>query len=569
MELRRIGQILWKWLWLIILGAVLAGGTAYVISMRSTPIYRASTQILIQQNSNPAAPQWTDVLTSERLAANYAQLLTTRPILEKVAESVGLPAIDSRIIVDPVRETQLIALHVEDPNPALATAIANEVPQVFIDVNDAQKASRFDSSLEAFDEQISRVERDIQTLQEELIAFDVRESNGEELSFNEMARRISLETSLAQYQASLSDIWRRRDEVSRQSALSGDTVTVVESAIQPTVPVRPRVLLNTALAAALGALLMTAMAFLIEYLDDTIKLPVDASRVTGLPALGSLVRLPNGGERQLIAHTNPKSPFSEAYRTLRTNIQFSSLDKPVETLMVTSASPGEGKSTTIANLAVVIAQTGKRTILVDSDLRRPVLHQVFRVPNAVGVTSALLQPEGSDLSPFLQSTEVENLRLMTSGPQPPNPSELLGSRRMTALVQDLADHADVLVFDSPPTLAVTDAAVLARCMDGVLLVVESAKTREGAVRLAAQELAKVNASVLGVVVNRISSRLAGSHYYYYDYYEEKSEGDDSSSGDGDRQGDLDQGWSSESGKAPAGGFVTSRLRRPGSSVQDV
>ena len=143
---------------------------------------------------------------------------------------------------------------------------------------------------------------------------------------------------------------------------------------------------------------MTVLAFLIEYLDDTIKLPDDATRVTGLPALGSLVQYRNGDKgRRVVTAANPQSPFSEAYRTLRTNIQFSSLDKPILALMVTSASPGEGKSTTAANLAVVIAQGGKRTVLIDTDLRRPVLHQIFGLPNAVGVTTALLQPEGSDL----------------------------------------------------------------------------------------------------------------------------------------------------------------------------
>ncbi len=166
---------------------------------------------------------------------------------------------------------------------------------------------------------------------------------------------------------------------------------MVEPAIEPLAPIRPRVLLNTLIAAALGALLMTALAFLIEYLDDTIKLPEDAARVTGLPALGSLVQYRNSdGQRQLITHENPKSPFSESYRTLRTNIQFSSLDKPINSLMVTSASPGEGKSTTAANLAVVIAQGGKRTILIDTDLRRPVMHQIFGLPNAAGVTNAML-----------------------------------------------------------------------------------------------------------------------------------------------------------------------------------
>ncbi len=572
MELRQYGRTLWKWFWLILVGAAIAGGVTYLVSSRSTPIYRSSSLLLIQQANSPSNLQWTEVLTSERLAANYARLLTTRPVLNQVAANLRLPEITSSIIVDPVRETQIIVLHVEDANPALATAVANDLPAVFISENEKQLQQRINSTLEAYQTQIDGVEADIEQAQTQLQVFTALEDDGEELTLEQASQRARLEASLAQYRSSLAELLRNRDDVKRAEANRGDTITVVEPAIEPTVPVRPRVLVNTLIAAALGALLLIAVAFLIEYLDDTIKLPEDATRVTGLPALGSLVQYRNGDKaRRLIAATNPQSPFTEAYRTLRTNIQFSSLDKPIDALMVTSASPGEGKSTTAANLAVVVAQGGKRTILIDTDLRRPVLHQVFGLPNAVGVTNALLLPEGSDLTPLLQPTELENLWLLSSGPQPPNPSELLGSHRMGELIKELGQYADMLVFDSPPTLAVTDAAVLARQMDGVLLVVESAKTREVAAKRAAQGLLKVNANVLGIAVNRISYRLAGSHYYYYDYYENK--GDDGSDQDSSqskkRRKDKERPAEAPSQPATAGGFVTSQLRPPGSSPQDV
>lgn len=580
MELRQYGRTIWKWLWLIVVGAALAGGVTWFVSSRSTPIYRASSQLLIQQAANPSGLQWTEVLTSERLAANYARLLTTRPVLNQVAANLRLPEISSGIIVDPVRETQIIVLHVEDPNPALATAVANDLPAVFISQNEKQQQQRINSTLEVYQTQIDGVQADIELAQDQLQVLQALEENGEELTLEQASQRARLEASLAQYRSSLAELLRNRDDVKRAEANRGDTITVVEPAIEPSQPVRPRVLVNTLIAAALGALLLTAIAFLIEYLDDTVKLPEDAARVTGLPALGSLVQYRNGDKgRRLIAATNPQSPFTESYRTLRTNIQFSSLDKPIEKLMVTSASPGEGKSTTAANLAVVIAQGGKRTILVDTDLRRPVLHQVFGLPNAVGVTNALLMPEGSDLTPFLQATEVENLWLLSSGPQPPNPSELLGSHRMGEMIEELRQYADMLVFDSPPTLAVTDAAVLARQMDGVLLVVESAATREVAAKRAAQGLLKVNANVLGVAVNRISYRLAGSHYYYYDYYENKGDDGDADQGGGQsrkRRKSQERPVEPASQPAPAGGLAASPWRvspsqvggQPGSSAQD-
>ncbi len=572
MELRQYGRTLWKWFWLILVGAAIAGGITYLVSSRSTPIYRSSSQLLIQQANSPSGLQWTEVLTSERLAANYARLLTTRPVLNQVAANLRLPEITSSIIVDPVRETQIIVLHVEDANPALATAVANDLPAVFISENEKQLQQRINTTLEAYQTQIDGAEADIEQAQTQLQVFTALEDDGEELTLEQAAQRARLEASLAQYRSSLAELLRNRDDVKRAEANRGDTITVVEPAIEPTQPVRPRVLVNTLIAAALGALLLTAVAFLIEYLDDTIKLPEDATRVTGLPALGSLVQYRNGDKgRRLIAATNPQSPFTESYRTLRTNIQFSSLDRPIDRLMVTSASPAEGKSTTAANLAVVVAQGGKRTILVDTDLRRPVLHQIFSLPNAVGVTNALLLPEGSDLTPLLQPTDVQNLWLLSSGPQPPNPSELLGSHRMGELIKELGQYADMLVFDSPPTLAVTDAAVLARQMDGVLLVVESAKTREVAAKRAAQGLLKVNANVLGIAVNRISYRLAGSHYYYYDYYENK--GDDGSDQDSSqskkRRKDKERPAEVPSQPATSAGFVTSQLRQPGSSAQDV
>lgn len=568
MDLRQYARTLWKWLWLVLLGAALAGGITYLVSKRSTPIYRASSQLLIQQASSVAGLQWTEVLTSERLAANYARLLTTRPVLNEVATNLRLPEVASDIIVDPVRETQIIVLHVEDPNPALATAIANDLPAVFIAQNEKQQQQRINSTLEVYESQIDSVQADIEQAQTQLQAFIALELDGEELTLDQASERSRLESSLAQYRSSLAELLRNRDDVRRAEANRGDTITVVEPAIEPTRPVRPRTLVNTLIAAALGALLMGALAFLIEYLDDTVKLPDEAARVTGLPALGSLVQYRNNDkERKLIAADSPMSPFTEAYRTLRTNIQFSSLDKPLQKLMVTSASPGEGKSTTAANLAVVMAQGGKRTILIDTDLRKPVLHQVFGLPNAVGVTNALLLAQNSDLGGLLQATSIENLWLLSSGPQPPNPSELLGSHRMSELIEELMRYGDMLVFDSPPTLAVTDAAVLARQMDGVLLVIESAKTREVAARRAAQGLLKVNANVLGVAVNRISYRLAGSHYYYYDYYDNKNDNSDDNQNQGrKRRSRKDRG--AESAAAPAGTFASSPLRQSGPSARD-
>lgn len=213
----------------------------------------------------------------------------------------------------------------------------------------------------------------------------------------------------------------------------------------------------------------------------------------------------------LITLLDPKSPISEAYRTLRTNIQFSQLDKPTRTIMVTSTTPEEGKSTTLANLAITFAQDGHKAILVDCDLRRPNIHRLFGLPNTDGLTSLALNEKLTKLP--LQETSVPNLRILTSGPLPPNPSELLGSARMDQIIASLKEEADYVLFDSPPIIAVTDAAVLGRKVDGVLLVVRAGKTKREHAAKAKLLLEKVNANILGVVLNNV--KFESSLYCYY------------------------------------------------------
>ncbi|MFQ3661068.1 MAG: CpsD/CapB family tyrosine-protein kinase [Chloroflexaceae bacterium] len=214
-------------------------------------------------------------------------------------------------------------------------------------------------------------------------------------------------------------------------------------------------------------------------------------------------------ERALITLRDPDSAAAEAYRTLRTNILFSSLDRPLHTLVLTSTAPDEGKSTTLANLAVTMAQAEQRVLMVDCDLRRPSLHSLFGVPNDRGVTSALLEQSEGPLP--IQETGVAGLRLLASGPLPPRPADLLGSRRMGALIERLRGEADMVLFDTPPVVAVTDAAVLAPRVDGVLLVLQAGHTRRDRAREARQMLEKVKANIIGVVLN--GSRLERGYTY--------------------------------------------------------
>lgn len=219
---------------------------------------------------------------------------------------------------------------------------------------------------------------------------------------------------------------------------------------------------------------------------------------------------------RLVTHRSPRSPIAEAYRTLRTNIQFGSLDRTVKTIMFTSAGPGEGKSTTASNLAVTLAQAGHAVILVDADLRRPVQHRVFALDQRNGLTAMLLGR--CSLDEAVQSTAIGNLRVLPSGPPPPNPSETLGSHAMEELLTKLGGMADYVIIDAPPAIAVADASILAPKVDGVVLVLRSRKVTRQIAEQAKAQLEKVNARFLGAVLNDI--QVEGDYkYYYYDYIE--------------------------------------------------
>jgi non-specific protein-tyrosine kinase len=224
---------------------------------------------------------------------------------------------------------------------------------------------------------------------------------------------------------------------------------------------------------------------------------------------------------QLAGLLYPRSSFAEAYRTLRTNIEFASLDTPVRTLLVTSSAPGEGKTVTAANLAIVFAQSGRTVILVDADLRKPGVDSIFGLPNTRGLTD-LLRHQSINVDAVANATEQDNLRVVTTGPLPPNPAELLGSKRMQTVVQRLQQAADLVIFDSPPLLAVTDAAVMGSFLEGTLLVIDAARGRRRLVRMGREALSRSGANTLGAVLNRVPAVTRFGYGAYYGRGEESA-----------------------------------------------
>lgn len=217
----------------------------------------------------------------------------------------------------------------------------------------------------------------------------------------------------------------------------------------------------------------------------------------------------------IITNDDPKSPISEAYRVLRTNILFSSFDKPIKTMVVTSAGPGEGKSTTLVNLAVTFAQQGSRVLLIDADLRKPRIHRILMMDNSNGLTNLL--STRNDYKDYVRSCRIKNLDILLCGAIPPNPSELLMSNAMKQFIQKVREDYDIVLIDAPPAIIVTDAAIISTFVDGTMLVAASGTVERDELIRAKEMLDKVNANIIGVVLNKIDRKTSGG-YHYYEYY---------------------------------------------------
>ncbi|HWQ84425.1 MAG TPA: polysaccharide biosynthesis tyrosine autokinase [Anaerolineales bacterium] len=510
-DLRRYIGLLWHWAWLLALVTVLAAGAVYLISRSLTPVYEASTTLLINEAQSNQTTDYTAILTSERLARTYAAMMTKQPVLESVMAELGLAMdledLEEAVSVQPVRDTQLIEVTAEDNSPQRAADIANTIFQVFQAQNQALQASRFATSKESLAAQLDEVNAQVNQTEADLAALPV----------GEQAERDRMESSLAQYRQTYAGLLTSYEEVRVAEAQATSNVVQVEPAQAPLEPVRPRVAVNTLLAGLVGLMLAVGGIFLVEALDNTLRTPDDVTRLLGLPVLGIIADHPVE-DGHLVALDTPRSPVAEAFRSLRTNLQFASVDRPLVKLLVTSPGPGEGKSTVAANLAAVLAQSGKRVTLLDADMRRPRVHKLYGLPNRKGLSELFVGPR-INLNGVLQGTQMENLSALTTGTLPPNPSELLGSEKMNEIIAQVMEVSDVLVIDSPPVMLVTDSAVLSQRVDGILLVLRQGETNLEFARQSVEALRRVDANLLGVVLNGVPVRSSRYGYYRYQRYD--------------------------------------------------
>jgi capsular exopolysaccharide synthesis family protein len=518
-DLRYYLRLLKKWLWLIILGGIFGTGVGLVVSFLTVPVFQSTVTLLISQGASPMQ-DYTSILTSQRAATTYVEQLKSPVVLNQVASDLnietlngGLPA---AISVQLVRDTQLIRVSVEDIDPARAQAIANQIAKVFNDQNNAFQLQRYKIVQDDIDRQVNDVRKKIDDVQKSLAPLgdvnDPKNANAPEFVRTERARlQMELSTLQSQYSVLLQSAQNSRITATRYI----DTVSVSTPANMPRVPVRPRTSTNALIGLAVGVLMGLGIAFLVEYLDDSIKSSDDVNRILELSVLGNVVRFPKDSKSQLVAVESPRAPHVEAYRNLRTNLQFSLAVDSAAALVVASAEPGEGKSTTIANLAVVMAQAGKRVILVDTDLRRPTQHHIFNLSPEPGLTDVFLGEQ--TLDQVIHATAVPGLHVLTCGKLPPNPAELIASAWMDKLIVTLKERYDIVLFDSPPILPVTDSVLLASKTRHLVWVINAGKTRTDTLRRAREAFTQSDAKILGVVLNRVSSG-SGYGYYYYYYY---------------------------------------------------
>ena len=489
----------------ILLTAALVVGGALALSFTQTPVYEATAKVLV-------APRLSETLAgaeqaaggrSERSIATELQVLGSQGMREAAREALGH---SPDVSVEAVGETQVVAIKAQSTDKERAAEDANGYAETYIE---RRRTTLTDELLATSDEIRARITE----LDEQRAAVE------SELAFNgpdgPAADRLegeleSINNKRIGYQSELDDL-----EVWANISANGGGAEVISSAGVPSTPVSPKPVRNGVAALGLGLVLGIGLAFLREYLDDTVRNEDDLVRASGLTVVGRIPLVQGWKNRKasmLVSVTNPNSAAAEAYRTVRTNLQFLDLEHPIHSLQVTSANAVEGKTTTLANLAVTVAKTGQRVIVVCCDLRRPRLHEFFDVSHDIGFTSVLLGEV--PLSQALQPSGTDGrLFVLPSGPPPPNPSELLASRRAAELFELLAGRADLLLIDSPPVLPVTDALVISGFVDATLVVGTAGVTAKRGLHAAVTALRQVDAPLIGSVLNGIGASEAEAYGY--------------------------------------------------------
>jgi len=506
LELRDYLGVLWRRKKFVFLSVFLLVATALGLSYAQTPVYRATSQFELPAVTAALASAPGGGKGASEVATAMVQI-KSEEIAQKVKAVLGPTPSPT---AENLPATNLIDVTVESTDAALAARAADLYPTEFLE-------QRKQAALKQVNDTLGPVVPRHEGALARENAINLQIANA--LPFQQDALRLRFSVELTQLRrtinddgVTLSELLPRRAAI--ESHIPKDSVTPAKV---PKKPVRPTPVRNAGLAIPVGLIIGVALAFMFEHLDDTLKSKEDVERVTApLPVVGVIpqVRMRDDGGSELVALAAPDSPVVEAYRSLRTSVQFLALDGALGSIQVTSSSAAEGKTTTLANLAVVMARAGAKVVVIDCDLRRPRIHEIFGVPNEIGFTSVF---QGQvPLSSALQAIPGErNLRVLPSGPLPPNPSELLASRRTAGILASLKAQGVVVLLDCPPVIAVTDAAALSAWVDTTIVVAAQGTTTTKQLHRSVELLRQVNAPLVGTVLNRAQGQEGYGYGYYY------------------------------------------------------
>ncbi len=507
LNIRAYANILRRWQALILGITLGAAGIALVVSQAAAPVYEASAALIVGQSQATSPADYNTVLLNEQLARTYSQLLKARPVLRQAAQELNLKTdeatlarLERAINVEAIKDTQLVRIRVRNAKADLAANIANTLLQVFIQQQRASMNEGFASSLQSLEREMQAAQAQISSTQRSLDEEKARPTP-------DQAKIAQLESLLSQQRSTYEGFQESYNQVRIAQARGSSLLAIFERADPPSHPVLPRTGANVILGALLGAMLSTGVVFFIEYTDDTVKEADDVERSTGLRPVANIARfrdIPSDGP--LLA-ARPGSVAGEGFRLLRTEVEALAAgnDKPAPILLITGTRADVGTTTVVSNLAVSLAQIGRRVLVVDTNLRRPALHQQFGLRNAGGFTSPFLHQ--AELEQAIQPTRVAGLQVLTAGPTVANPAEVLSFRETRELFDRLRKLADYILLDSPPVLSVVDACVLAHKADGVLLVALAGQTSRADLRRAARVLQRSKKPLLGVVLNGAGETL--------------------------------------------------------------
>ncbi len=521
MELRDYLNIVKRRRWWVISTVLLATAATLIYSLFFQPqIYQAVSQVVIKEQPAAASALARDLLEElstqpERSVQTQVELIKSKPLAERVVRALQLEMSPERlmgkIMVEPLGKTNIINIRVTDDNPVVARDLAMEYARQYQDWRIEESARGLRSAASEMMDKSREAEEDVRDLSRQL---------GDKVSSKDLSEedKLKLQNAVSKYLESEQEL---RKLTVAEELVRGQYEILLDEGV-PAQPVSPRPARNAALAFFASLLLGLGLAFLVDYLDDTIDTREEAERLAEAPILGEIPREEEGREERrsvIVMVTSPKSSTAESFRALRTNIQFINYEQDIKLLMFTSAGPEAGKSFTVANLGVALAEAGHRVLVICADMRKPNLHTFFHLDNKTGLSTVLIGK--ASLEECLRSSGMANLKVLTSGPLPPNPSELLGSRRMNEVLERARQIADVVLLDTPPVLATSDAAVLGPRVDGVVMVLSAGSSRRDETRKTRVLLEQVKTRILGVVLNNVRETHSYGYYYYYSYGERR------------------------------------------------